>query len=137
MMDSEATAQVLDDPFADDGFDIDLGGFEPKPVEPARAKSNVSVAEAAVEETNFTKEPTKKRATKKKSGFIRSDRFRTGRNELLSIKVTAEDKTRFTEMAQGRWVNGQALSYALDALEELMDDPDHEFWKTRLLHGAD
>ena len=128
---------LLDDPFADDDAPIDLSDFAPKPIAPAKAKAAVAVTEAAVEQTNFTKEPRKKGRAPKKGAYLRSDRFRTGRDKLLSVKVTEDDRDRFIEMAKDRWVNGQALAYALDALQEKLDNPDDPFWETHLFHGAD
>lgn len=57
------------------------------------------------------------------------NRYRTGRNQQLNLRVSAEDAHRFDEIAaQFGWIKGQMLSYALDALEVQLRDPASRFW---------
>lgn len=129
----------LHDPFADDGeADAFAASFAPAPkVEakqpPAKKAVAIAAADAVAADQGFTA-----RKRKKKSTFKRSDNFRTGRNIPITVKARAEEKAMLEKLASEReWVNGQTLQYALDALQEKINDPQDTFWETHNYHGVD
>ena len=68
----------------------------------------------------------------------RSRYYRTGRNTQLNIKVRPEERERIKEFCDlQEWVVGQALEYALDALEEKLKDEQDAFWKERIYRGVE
>lgn len=129
----------IHDPFADDdAADSFAASFAPTPLpkieeaKPAQA-SAIKAADSVAAEQGFSA-----RKRKKKSTFRRSDNFRTGRNALLSIKARPEDKAKLAAITDEReWVNGQTLQYALDALEEKINNPQDSFWESHNFHGVD
>lgn len=132
--------KTLTDPFADDGeADALAASFAPTPKDEKNAPSPkrssvVKAADAVAEEQGFT---ARKSRGKRKS-FKRSDNFRTGRNVAITVKGRAEEKATLEMLASERsWVNGQTLQYALDALQEKINDPQDSFWETHNFHGVD
>ncbi|MEL6170389.1 MAG: hypothetical protein AAFR02_00040 [Pseudomonadota bacterium] len=129
----------IHDPFADDdAADAFAASFKPAGAgeidiaKPAKS-SALKAADSVAAKQGFS---SRKRKTKPK--FRRSDNFRTGRSELLSIKTRAEDKAKLAEITEQReWVNGQTLQYALDALQEKINNPQDPFWETHNFHGVD
>lgn len=135
MMDRDA----IHDPFADDGStDAMAASFAPVPLAeakaaPAETASAIKAADKVGAEQGFTQ-----RKRKKKSTFRRSDNFRTGRSERLSLKATEEAIAQLAEVTDTHgWVKGQTLQYALDALAEKINDPQDSFWQTHNFHGVD
>ncbi|KPA99935.1 hypothetical protein [Ahrensia marina] len=131
--------KTLNDPFADDGEgDALAASFAPVPkadeAKPSPKQSSVvKAADAVAEEQGFT---TRRRSRKK--NFKRSDNFRTGRNVAITVKGRTEEKATLEKLASERsWVNGQTLQYALDALQEKINDPQDSFWETHNFHGVD
>ena len=129
----------LHDPFADDGeADAFAASFAPTPkadIEqpPAKQAAAIKAADSVSADQGFTA-----RKRKKKSTFKRSDNFRTGRNIPITVKARAEEKATLEKLASEReWVNGQTLQYALDALQEKINDPQDTFWETHNYHGVD
>ena len=132
--------KTLNDPFADDSeADALAASFAPVPkVEQDKSApkqlSAVKAADVVAEEQGFTA----RKPRGKKKAFKRSDNFRTGRNVAMTIKARAEDKATLDKLAHERsWVNGQTLQYALDALQEKINDPQDSFWETHNFHGVD
>lgn len=133
------TTKTLNDPFADDGKpDPIAASFAPVPkadeAKPSPQQSRaLKAADAVAEEQGFTsRRPRRKRA------FKRSDSLRTGRNVPKTIKMRKEEVDTFDRLAKERsWVNGQTLQYALDALQEKINDPQDSFWETHNFHGVD
>jgi len=132
-------AKSLHDPFADDGEADDFAAsFAPTPKidtqqPPARQAAVIKAADAVGANQGFTS-----RKRKKKTTFKRSDNFRTGRNIPITVKARAEEKAMLERLANEReWVNGQTLQYALDALQEKINDPQDSFWKSHNYHGVD
>jgi hypothetical protein len=131
--------KALHDPFSeDDEADALAASFAPVPKADEKAASPeqapaIKAADTVAAEQGFT---ARKRS--KKKAFRRSDNFRTGRNVPITIKARAEDRARLDKLAGERsWVNGQILQYALDALEEKINDPQDSFWETHNFHGVD
>ncbi|GIT93353.1 hypothetical protein JANAI62_37850 [Jannaschia pagri] len=129
----------LHDPFADDDeADAFAASFAPTPkpeVEQPQAKQSAAItaADSVAADQGFTE-----RKRKKKSTFIRSDNFRTGRNVPLTVKARAETGQELEQMTKDhKWVKGQTLQYALDALREKLNDPQDSFWETHNFHGVD
>lgn len=130
-------AQIVD-PFADDESDKVAATFKPTPIPTEEKKAAEKMAIAAADSVAEKQGFTARKKPKKKSKFRRSDNLRTGRNELISIKGRLEDKERLNAVTEGReWVNGQTLRYALDALQEKIDNPQDKFWQTHNFHGVD
>jgi hypothetical protein len=99
------------DPFAAD--DLDVSGFAPaaeKPAPPARA-----VIRKISEENNFpSRAPAVSHAPPKAQR-----RRRTGRNAQVNIKATQETIDRLVAISdRQKWVFGETLQHALDALEQ-------------------
>jgi hypothetical protein len=95
------------DPFAAD--DLDVSGFAPaaeKPAPPARA-----VIRKISEENNFpSRAPAPPKAQRRR---------RTGRNAQVNIKATQETIDRLVAISdRQKWVFGETLQHALDALEQ-------------------
>ena len=129
----------LHDPFADDDeADAFAASFAPAPKlepeqPPAKQTAVIKAADSVAVEQGFTS-----RKRKKKSTFRRSENFRTGRNVPFTVKVRAEDREALERFAQERqWVNGQTLQYALDALQEKINNPQDSFWENHNFHGVD
>lgn len=130
----------IHDPFADDDeADAFAASFAPAPSgpvvaeRPAQETSTIKAADSIAADQGFTS-----RKRRKKTKFKRSDNFRTGRNVPITIKARAEDKEALEKMAGERqWVNGQTLQYALDALQEKINNPQDSFWETHNFHGVD
>lgn len=95
------------DPFAGD---FDVSGF--KPAAPKKPAAGPEVIRKVSEEQNFpSRAPVRKAARPQR-------RHRTGRNVQLNIKATPETIERFLSIAdKQKWVLGEALEHALDALE--------------------
>lgn len=131
-------AKQIHDPFADDDeADEFAASFKPMPSQPADPPaskvSSIKAADAVATDQGFTA-----RKPRKKSKFKRSENFRTGRNVPITIKARAEDKACLEKFASERqWVNGQTLQYALDALQEKINNPQDSFWETHNFHGVD
>ena len=132
-------SKTIHDPFDDDAADAVAATFKPtplpkeEPTTPAQ-KSAIKAADDVAEKQGFSA----RRPARRKSSFRRSDNFRTGRNEFIGIKATAEAKDQLAKMTdQRKWVNGQTLQYALDALQEKIENPEDDFWKTHNFHGVD
>ena len=131
--------KTLNDPFADDGeADALAASFAPVPkpdakeTPPAQDRA-VKAADTVAEQQGFTA----RRRSRKKS-FRRSDNLRTGRNIPKTIKMREEEVNTLDKLAKERsWVNGQTLQYALDALQEKINDPQDSFWETHNFHGVD
>lgn len=135
MMDRDA----IHDPFAYDGStDAMAASFAPVPLNeakaaPAEKASAINAADKVGAEQGFTA-----RKRKKKSTFRRTENFRSGRSERLSLKATAEAIEQLAQITDERaWVKGQTLQYALDALAEKINDPQDSFWQTHNFHGVD
>ena len=127
----------IHDPFADDDeADAFAASFAPTPSGPVvaeQAASTIKAADSIAVDQGFTS-----RKRRKKTKFKRSDNFRTGRNVPITIKARADEKETLEKMADERqWVNGQTLQYALDALQEKINNPQDSFWETHNFHGVD
>jgi hypothetical protein len=92
---------------------------EPPPAFTPKAKPEKPVHKATIEkiadDNNFTsRQPAKPTATPRR----KQRRYRTGRDQHLGIKTTAETKERFYKAVDERKVPmGELLRLALDALE--------------------
>lgn len=95
------------DPFAGE---FDVSSF--KPTAPKKPAAAPEVIRKVSEEQNFpSRAPVKKPVRQQR-------RHRTGRNVQLNIKATPETIERFQAIAdRQKWVLGEALEHALDALE--------------------
>ena len=150
----------LDDLSDDDLAPLDISDFAPNP--PVKRKTTAkSAIRAASHDAGFhdrgepTNVPTKQKASKisrpkarpaavktkpaiDMGGMRRSQYYRTGRNTQLNIKARLDDRERLKILCnQQEWVAGQALEYALDALEQKLKNEDDEFWQQRLLRGVE
>ena len=94
----------------------DLPAFEIKP-KIQRPVSKEAVDQLAEENNFVSREPVKApRAAKRKE----QRRYRTGRNQHLGIKATAETRDRFHKIVDERKLpGGEVLRLALDALERV------------------
>jgi hypothetical protein len=95
----------------EEGPDFDVSAFAPK--KPAKSVAPETEAIRAVSETaNFkSREPVQ---TAKKP----DRRHRTGRNEQLNVKVTAQTLALFYKISdQQKWVLGETLERAVRALQ--------------------
>lgn len=96
------------DPFA--GSDFDVSGFTPAP--PKKPAAAREVIRKVSEEQNFPSRSPAKKAAKPQR------RRRTGRNAQINIKATPQTIERLLSIAdRQKWVLGEALEHALDALE--------------------
>lgn len=131
--------KAINDPFADDeAADAFAASFQPAKAEELDVAKPAQVSALKAADSVGAEQGFSSRKRKKKSKFRRSDSFRTGRSELLSIKTRAEDKAKLAEITdQHEWVNGQTLQYALDALQEKINNPQDSFWETHNFHGVD
>jgi hypothetical protein len=88
------------------------------PVFTTKPKQDAPLAQDAIEriaeENNFpSRQPTKVQTPRRKQR-----RYRTGRNQHLGVRATAETVERFYKLADARAVPlGELLRLALDALE--------------------
>jgi len=140
-MPKDGIANVFDDTDDEDAVDL-LGGFEPTPMEPVAAGAPLSAKDsarvAAADNVGAKMGFSKRTKAKKKSVMRRSGSYRTGRSEFIGLKTTPEVKGRLSDLTNAHdWVNGQLLAYALDALEEKIDNPDDPYWETHQFHGVD
>jgi hypothetical protein len=99
----------------------DLGDFAPAPA-PAKPKADRAVIDQVAEAHGFpSRQPAKKlkQAPEVSQPVQRTQRrFKTGRNQQINIKATAETIERIGRMADERQVPlGRLLEIALDALE--------------------
>lgn len=131
--------KAINDPFAnDEAADAFASSFQPARREEIDVAKPAQVSAMKAADSVGAEQGFSSRTRKKKPKFRRSDSFRTGRSELLSIKTRAEDKAKLAEITDQReWVNGQTLQYALDALQEKIDNPQDSFWETHNFHGVD
>jgi len=86
---------------------------------PTKPKTQTPVEESAIEDiarqNNFPSRPANKPAKPERR---KQRRYRTGRNQHLGIRATAETVERFYKAADARNVPlGEVLRLALDALE--------------------
>lgn len=130
---------AMHDPFADDGSTDEMAAsFAPVPLAPAQKTPPEKTVAIKAADTVGAEQGFTARKRKKKSSFRRSDNFRTGRSERLSLKATAEAIEQLAEITDDHgWVKGQTLQYALDALAEKINDPQDSFWQTHNFHGVD
>ncbi|BDC53202.1 hypothetical protein F183_A55170 (plasmid) [Bryobacterales bacterium F-183] len=106
-------AGLFDDSDNSSAVDFDVSVFKPRksapPAPPATAVRTVSESAQFV-----SREPVVAVATKQK----RDRRHRTGRNEQLNIKVTAQCMQLFYDLSDNNgWVQGETLERALAALQ--------------------
>jgi hypothetical protein len=88
---------------------------------PTKPKAPAPVEEAAIDDiarqNNFPSRPANRAAKPERR---KQRRYRTGRNQHLGIRATAETLARFYKAADARNVPlGELLRLALDALEKL------------------
>ena len=108
-----------------DSDDFDLSGFTPK--QAPRTEAPAEAVRAISEAAHFvSREPAPPDRAKQpqadpaaRPAAVRKDRRRrTGRNEQLNLKVTAECLQLFYEITDARqWVQGETLERALAALQ--------------------
>ncbi len=104
--------------------------------EPTNASAKKEVSETSKPKTKIVAVKTK--PTVEMGSMRRSRYYRTGRNTQLNIKVRLDDRERIKILCdQQEWVAGQALEYALDALEQKLKNEEDEFWQQRLLRGVE
>ena len=114
-----------------------FASFAPQPVAAQPVADQNNKAGKAVERVAETRGFTK-RAKIKKGTMRRSQFYQTGRNTQIAMKGRLEDKERIMALCnKHEWVQGQLLQYALDALEEKLEDPSHPFWADRSFEGVD
>ena len=139
-MPKDGIANVFDDTDDDEVAEL-LSGFEATPVvdeaaSPLSPKDQAVVA--AADNVGQKMGYAKRSRPKKKSVMRRSGSYRTGRSEFVGLKTTPEVKSRLGDLTNAHdWVNGQLLAYALDALQEKIDNPDDPFWEIHQFHGVD
>lgn len=131
----KAPKQAIRDASRDAGFH-DRGEPTAKPIQPRPPdKPAPTIRKSKTTEVK----PSSKRAPAHEIGAMRRSRYyRTGRNTQLNIKVRPEDRDRIKDFCDRQeWVVGQALEYALDALEEKLKDDRDAFWKERIYNGVE
>ena len=116
---------------------------DPKPkkrrrIEPDNDDSDKAVTDAMKAAEHVADRKGFSRRAKTKTRIRRSAMYETGRSRQISVKGRDEDFDRLAKLCDAQdWVKGQALQYALDALELMLEEPEGAFWKDRNLHGVD
>jgi hypothetical protein len=109
--------------FGEDGDDLDLSGFGPKP--PARPEQVRGVAEQAGFRSREPAPPPLPAAARREAR-----RYRTGRNVQLNIKSWAEDIEAFYRLADSTGlVLGEVFARAVAALDRELAEGDQEATK--------
>lgn len=132
----------------DDNGPLDLSGFKPSPRrkddDAEREQRRQRAMESGFQDRGgaskaVRRAPKPANKTAPAEGPQRRSAFYlTGRNAQLNMKVLPEDRDRLRALCERQnWVAGQALQYALDALEEKIAAADDPFWKDRNLNGVD
>lgn len=139
--------------FSDDD-PMDLSSFKPNAKRKNDAPSKEAIKQQALSSGFLDREggkempaanpqpktPRKKAkiANQNKDMPLRSEYYRTGRDKQFAKKARQEDIDRFNDLCKRhQWVGGQALEYAIDALQRMVEDPDSDFWKSRRFKGVD
>jgi hypothetical protein len=95
--------------------DLDLTGFEPKTVRPARPAESAEKVRAVSEANHF---PSRAPAKAEPARAAQRRARRTGRDRQLNIKATAATIDLFYRLSDSQgWVLGETLERALAALE--------------------
>jgi len=108
---------------------VDLSEFEPTPLKPAaRPKPDKKAIREVAEAKGFTSRepepvvaPAISTPAPVSSAPVGQRRYRTGRNQQLNLKASADTIQRFQALCDARgWVQGEALEHAVAALEREM-----------------
>ena len=124
--------------------DFDVSEFTVKDRAEVQKGPDRSKIDQAAKESGFSRsiseKPKKveKRITKPTEHQVVKRKYRTGRSQQFNMRARMEDKNRFNTLCNEHdWVQGQALQYALDALEEKISNPNSGFWNNRSFRGSD
>lgn len=124
----------LDDVADELGAKFQITPIADTPEEELAVERKVKAADEIAEHQGF-QAPVKRR---RKKTMRRSERLRTGRNDLLTAKTRTIEKETLSALTEDRkWVKGQTIQYALDALKEKINNPDDPFWETHNYYGVD
>lgn len=156
MIDGRSTENNLGlDGILDEGeFDqIDVSDFEPRPKRNMRKLHKEKIRGATLEvgfqdrggavvPPSTTQKRSKRGGKSKvlptKNLMRRSMYYRTGRSTQFNMKVRSEVRERFRDLCEAQeWVGGQALQYALDALQEKIENSHDPFWNDRNYRGVE
>ena len=96
----------------DDEEDLDLSQFTPKPAKPQATPAGKAALRELAKDEGFVS---------RQAGIRRRRRRRTGRNEQINIKTTADYADRFYALAEKYdWMCAVVFEKALDALEQAL-----------------
>jgi hypothetical protein len=97
--------------------DLDVSGFEPKPVAPKPAARPEQVRAVSEEASFRSREPGAATPAALAPARREPRRYRTGRNVQLNLKVRQEAADAFYAIADSQgWVLGEAFEHAVEAL---------------------
>ncbi|MEE8059545.1 MAG: hypothetical protein V3T17_17180 [Pseudomonadales bacterium] len=117
----------------DDGLDFNVEGFKPSEITHPAPKKVKDKIEKVASDLGFT---SRQVGSPKKSGNKVKRKRGDGRTEQLNIRCKLSDANRFNTLCNDHsWVLGQLFEYAIDAIEEKINDPSDVFWRNHLIDG--